>query len=344
MRVSLAVTFVAGGLVLGCSRDAVRPPPPAPVDWHSFAARPRGDAAAAPAPNVDARTLAERYAAALAAPDFGQLARDLDPDAHFFFPGIQDVHGREAVLRAHELVFGAFSERRTALRRVLRTTSVQLLQWTLAGVQTSDWFDATAADRSAVFDGLTVLSTHDGGNISDVHVYFDVASVKAQLGSAPTGLHVRSPAPWPTGPAQVLDQNGSSDEMQNTAVVRGWLDALESIDRTAYLASLAKEVEVRIPEKAEPELGKEAAATYFDAIHRQLAELDTQIDGIWAVGDFVGCEYSISGQQIAPIGWVPLVRDRVVRLEIADVVELHDGRITHVWRYDNLAEANAPGP
>lgn len=340
MRVSL-IGAVAGALCAACSSTAARPPPPAPADLHPYlAARPAGDAAAAPS----ARLIAEAYVAALTRPDFPSLAACLTEDAHFFFPGIEDVHGRGAVVHAHELFFGPFAERRIALRRVLRASSTQLLEWTLAGTQTDTWFDVIATHKAVVFEGLSVLSTRDDGTVSDEHVYFDIASVKAQLGSGPGELHALPPAPWPSEPAQVVEQTGSPDEIENTALVRRWLDALSSIDRGAYLASLSKDVEVKTPESAKPVHGKEAAGAYFDTIHQELAQLDSQVDAIWAVGPFVGLEYSISGQQIAPIGWVPLVHDRVVRLQIADVVEVDSARITRVWRYDNLAQANAPGP
>ena len=55
-------------------------------------------------------------------------------------------------------------------------------------------------------------------------------------------------------------------------------------------------------------------------------------------------EYSITGEQLAPIGWVPLQRDRVVRLHAVDVNEVRNAKIARVWRYDNPAEMTTPGP
>ncbi|HXX68887.1 MAG TPA: nuclear transport factor 2 family protein [Polyangiaceae bacterium] len=198
--------------------------------------------------------------------------------------------------------------------------------------------------RAVAFDRFAVLATRQDGAVSDLHVYFDVASVEAELGRSASDPHAASSAASPAGPPQVAWQSGSSDEMHNAAVVCRWLDAVDSIDRAAYLACLSEDVELTTPQSPQPARGKEAAAKGFEAIHRQLAELETRIDAVWAIGDFVAVEYSITGEQTAPIGWVPLARDRVVRLQVADVAELHDGRITRVWRYLNLAQANAPGP
>lgn len=334
-------TSLLGALLAACSTETVGSAPPAPVDWRSLERRPRPDASVGP--TIRERAIAEAYATAVASTDLASLAAHLDADARLFFPGVMDVRGREAVVRGHELLFGAFVDRRVAVRRVLRTSTTQLVQWTFGGTQTADWFDVTATHEAATFDGLAVLSTMDDGTISDVHLYFDVASVKAQLGKGPKPLASLTPPPWPEVPTQVVEQNGSPDEMRNTAVVRGWLDALDALDRPAYGNSLSEDVEVSAPE-APPSRGREAALRYYDVVHDEMAELETRIDAIWAAGDFVGLEYTMSGEQIAPIGWVPPALDRVVRLQIADIVELRDGRIARVWRYDNLAQANEPGP
>jgi hypothetical protein len=55
-------------------------------------------------------------------------------------------------------------------------------------------------------------------------------------------------------------------------------------------------------------------------------------------------EYTIAGEQLGPIGWVPAQKDAVIRLHLVDVNELRDGRIARIWRYDNPAETMTPGP
>jgi hypothetical protein len=57
--------------------------------------------------------------------------------------------------------------------------------------------------------------------------------------------------------------------------------------------------------------------------------------GEWGVGKFAIVEYSIAGEQIGPIQWIPAQRDKVVRFELVDICELRDGKIARVWRYDN---------
>ncbi len=111
-----------GVALLACSPGAVADPASPPVNWQSL------DAHAAPVsgPNVPTekeRPLAEEYAAALASPAFSQLAPLVDESAHFSFPGMDDANGRSGVVHAHDVLFGAFDQRRFVMTRVWRTAS-----------------------------------------------------------------------------------------------------------------------------------------------------------------------------------------------------------------------------
>jgi hypothetical protein len=49
-------------------------------------------------------------------------------------------------------------------------------------------------------------------------------------------------------------------------------------------------------------------------------------------------EYALNGEQIAALGWIPAGRDKVVTMQIVDVIELRDGKVAKVWRYSNPAQ------
>jgi hypothetical protein len=70
-------------------------------------------------------------------------------------------------------------------------------------------------------------------------------------------------------------------------------------------------------------------------MHRAIGQLDTTVDNAWGVGQFSIVEYSIAGEQLAPIAWVPAQRDKVIRLQLVDICEIAGGKVTRVWRYDN---------
>jgi ketosteroid isomerase-like protein len=309
----------------------------APVDWHAFEVERTRDAGP-PAPTNRERAVDETYAAALTSPGMPQLAASLDSDVHFAFPGLPEARGREAVVHAHAALFGAFDSRAFATRRIWRTASAQAIAWTMTGVQSQAWMGAPPSNKPAAIEGLTVLSTKDDGSIVDIRVYFDVAATKAQLGAGPKELAALPvPAP-PQGPPEVLEQTGAPDEARNIAVTRSWLDALEKKDLPRYLALMTDDVEIHTLERAQPVRGKEEAAALFKALHKAIGQLDTTIDNAYGISRFAVVEYFLAGEQLGSLGWLPAQPDKVLRFEVADVVEVRDGKIARVFRYDNPAE------
>jgi ketosteroid isomerase-like protein/predicted ester cyclase len=330
----------AFGWVLGaCSSETVGPPPSAPVNWQSLQPHPVIDAG----PDIvtaKERALPAAYATALAAPGLAPLGPLLDDEVHFVSPGMDDVHGRDAVVRAHDALFGAFDDRKISTDRVWRTPNEQTIEWTMTGTQARDWMKVSATHKPVAFRGLSLLWTTDNGSITDVHVYVDVAIVKAQLGVGPKELLMQPPAQPPAGPTQVYEQaqTGPSGDKSHVAAVQSWLDALENNNEAGYLGAVTDDVEVHTSERPQPLRGKEEAKAYYRATRRAIGQLDTTVENGWGVAPFVVVEYSIAGEQLGPIGWVPAQRDKVDRLEVVDICELADGKIARVWRYDNPAQ------
>lgn len=334
MRSTILLGAFAPLLLAACSGDNAASPPPAPVDWHAFDVPRHFDAGVAGATAME-RQVAEQYAAALASPGFAALGPKLDSDAHFTFPGAADARGRDGVVHAHDALLGAFDHRAIAVTRVWRTAAEQTVEWFMTGVQTKDWMGVGASQKPVAIRGISLLWTKDDGTITDVHVVFDTALVKAQLGVGPKELLALPMPPAPTGAPQVFDQGSTAGEAGNVAIVRGWLDALEGNNDTAYLAPTTDDVAVETVERPQPSHGKEDLRTYFKSMHKAIGQLDSTVDNAWGVGNFVVVEYSIAGEQIGPLGWIPAQRDKVFRLDNIGIAELEGGKIAHVWRYDD---------
>jgi len=328
-------------VVTSCSSEAVAPPPRPPVGSL--------EPVTVLGPQTDTVTAKERaipdlYVKALTSPPgdggarFAELAPLLNADlAGFSSPGMAPAHEPAAIVAAHDQLFGAFDDRKMMLSRVWRTPSEQSLEWTMSGTQAREWKGIAPTHRPVVFRGVTLLWTKDDGSITDIHVYFDVALVKAQLGAGPKELQALPVPAMPTGAPQVLDQaqTASPEENRNVALVKSALDALESNKEASFVDAMADDVEVNALERATPERGKGEQRAYYKAMHKAIGQLDTTVFSAWGVGDFAVVEYSIGGEQLGPILWIPAQRDKVVRFEIVDVCELRDGKIARVWRYDN---------
>ncbi len=313
-----------------CSSETVARPPAPPVNWASLELRPPPDAGKPSATDKE-RGATDAYTKALGSPGFAELGRLLDEDAHFAFAGFKDVHGRDNVVKAHEALLGTLDARTFVASRVLLTDSAQLVEWTMTGMHKT-------AHKPVTFKGLTLLWTKDDGSISDVHLYFDDALLKAQAGVGPKGLASPPPPAMPSGEHQVIEQTRSPVESANVKVVRASLEALENKDEPAYVATMTDDVEIATLESAAPLRGKPEARSYLKAINKAIGQLDTSVDNVWGVGSFVVVEYHVVGEQRGAIGWVPAQKDNLLKMFVVDVVEMKAGKIARVWRYDNPAQ------
>lgn len=335
-NVALAICVLG----VACAHPAVERPPSPPVDWGSL----RMDDQRAPknAPTARERDTAGSYVTALMSAKLEPLTTLLASDASGSFSGSL-VNGRDRVVELHQLLFGAFDSRRVVATRVLVTASSQAIEWRMTGLQSRDWMRVPPTNRTVTFNGITLVWTNDDGTIAGAHVYFDVAAVRGQLGVGPRALvELKPPQPVP-GPER-LEQTGAGVEMANVAIVQAEIDARAAHDETAYLSSLADDIAIYSPEMDEPMRGKAAARKDYEALDHAVGQMETTVRDAWGIGGFVVVEYSIAGVQVAPIGWVPLVPDRVVGLHVVDVVELNDSRISRIWRYDNLEELAVSQP
>jgi predicted ester cyclase len=317
-----------------------RPPPP-PVDWEGFKRAPAASASPS-APTAKESSIAQDYVAALGTPALPRLGPLFDSDAHASFPGMDDAHDREGVVRMHAALFSAFEQRHFVTSRIWRTAGEQTVEWTMSGVQSGDWMGVSATHKPVVVKGVTLLWTNDDGTIADAHVVFDVAAIKAQLGAGPKELAGLAAPAVPSTPPQVFDATPAQPDLVPT--VRTALDALENTAEGAYAAQIADDIEVYTAERADPARGKDAQIAYFKTMHKAIAQLDATVDNGWSVATYAIVEYTLAGEQLGPIGWVPLQRDHVVKKHNVDVDEIKDGRIVRVWRYDNPNELLAAGP
>jgi steroid delta-isomerase-like uncharacterized protein len=319
-------------LLSACASESVEAPPPVPVDWRSINA---------PAPLVvkgptaKERAIAEAYVAALASPKLTGVGLVWDDIGHVAF-GSRDTRGREKVVLLHEMLFGAFEDRKSAVERIWRTDDKQVVEWVVTGVQAREWMGIPATQRPVVIRGVAFLWTEDQGTIADGHIYFSIPVVKAQLGVGPKELQefVASVQPIPP-PAPPFDQEGSQGEKDNEKVVRDMLDAFEQGKETEFLAAFADNVEVDTLHHPRT-TKKEDIRTYFHTMRKAIGQLDTTIQSISAVKQYVLLEDLISGEQYAGVGYTPAPNDHAAWIQVAEVLEMTtDHKIAHIWRYEN---------
>jgi ketosteroid isomerase-like protein len=164
-------------------------------------------------------------------------------------------------------------------------------------------------------------------------VYFDEEVVKAQLSSGPADRERLAARPPTARAPQVIEHRGTPEETANVATLRAMLRALEEAKEADFLSTMADDVEVFTLDSSEPVRGKDAARAHFRNLRKSIRLLDTVIQNAWGVQSFVILEYGIAGLQVAQIPRVAFVEDRPLHAQFADVAELHEGKITRIWRY-----------
>ncbi len=320
--------LAAAALLTACSSERVEAPPPVPANWSSLA---RPQPVATHAPTAKERATAETYIAALANPQLVSMKPLFDATTNHAAFGHKDARGTDNVVALHEQLFGAFDQRKTSVSREWRTDEMQTVEWTLTGVQARDWLGVPAAQKPMTMRGITILWTNDDGTITDAHIFFNVASVKAQLGVGPKDLQERVASLLTAPPsAPPVEKQGTETERTNKQVVHAKLDALEDRKEAAFYDAFTDDTVIESLTAA-PVHGRDELKAYYKNLHKTIGQLDTTVANNWGIGDFVITEYTISGERLG--GGDPNA-DHSVRMYIVDVSEMRDGKIAHVWRYD----------
>jgi ketosteroid isomerase-like protein len=133
----------------------------------------------------------------------------------------------------------------------------------------------------------------------------------------------------------VFEQLGTPEETANVEVMRAMLQALEDNQEPAFLSALSNDVEVFTLDRAQPVRGKNPLERLFKTLRKSIGDLDTVVQNKWGVQQFAVVEYSIAGLQVAPLGRIPFVPNRLFSTRVVDIAEVRDGKIARIWRYDD---------
>jgi hypothetical protein len=315
-------------LLAACSPETVPRPARPPADYGSLTVKPVTSTSPLVATQLE-RQIAPKYLDALSTPSFAGLEPLLDEDAHFVFVGDKfDSSGRRAVIATHDKLFGKLAQRKFAARRILITDSTQSVEWTMTAVD-------TATQKPVGIEGVALMWTKDDGTVSDLHLYYDEARLKAQLGGEPKVLQSLPLAQLPTNPPEIIEQTHSDAEAKHAKIASDWLDNLEN-NPGKYIAAMTADVEVETQESDKSMRGAADTKAYYDRIHHSIGNIDTQlIPPPLAAGDYVEVEYRIVGEMRDKIAFIPRLNTPLVTLYVVDVLQMRGDQIAHVWRYDD---------
>jgi hypothetical protein len=354
-RFPLSAALLAGCLassLAGCGSSDVNQPSPPPVDPRIY----QQAALRAAVPQRSAfeteRESIEAFGRALTSGETKAIAPLVDPDGDFSFPGMQEVSDRDGMVKALDDLFGAFSGRKYAASRVFQVGETAIVEWAMLAVHSGDWMGVKATQKSVGIKGITLYTFNLNGLINDVHVYFDVGAVLAQLGAGPKGVEVPAPPTLAATPMVVV-AGGTPEEKSHVITVNASWDALESKNEAGYLAPMADTIEVLRLDKTAPQIGKEGRKRFFQRITHGLSSLTQTPLNAWGIGPYVVEEYSITGVHSGKLTEGP-PSGHAVRLHAVDVSEIADtgaglgdggaagapssAKIVRTWTYSNSLE------
>jgi steroid delta-isomerase-like uncharacterized protein len=327
-------------LALGaCGSSDVEQPPAAPVDPRIYQPAAVAAPVAIKSPFERERETLEGFGRAIVEPDLKALAPLFDPDADMSFPGMPDASDRDGLLKSMGDLFGAFSDRKYGASRIWQRGEAAVVEWTMLGTQSGEWMGVKASGKRVGIRGVTLYWFKLNGLINDVHVYFDVGSVLAQLGAAPKGIDA-PPAGWPASvpaKADVFVADGTEQEKKNVHTLNASYDALEAKNDAGFLAPFADDVDVFRLDRVAPERGKDERRKFAKWVERGLSSLAQNPTNAWGVGPYAIEEYTITGVNSGPIAGTP-PSGHSLQLHYVDVDEMKDDKIVRVWTYGNSME------
>ena len=174
------------------------------------------------------------------------------------------------------------------------------MEWTLSG-RAGPRLDGRGrhAEAGRLSRASTLLWTKDDGTLTDVHVYFDVAAVKALLGAGPRELEGLAPPADTLRPGAGRSRRGPrSRTTRRPCAPRSQRSRTTARARTSTpWPTRSRSTRSIAPSRRR---GREEQRAYFKAMHKAIAQLDTTIDKRSSVGPYAIVEYSITGEQLAP--------------------------------------------
>ena len=336
LSMGLAMALVVGA----CGGDDNQPPmTPASVDT-----TPPPPAATAEAPNADAKpqpTMAElqertlkSYVDAMNARDAKKLAALYAEGAVVKAAGAPDATGRDAIGASYQKLFDAFSTYKMAPSRVWTKDDVVVAEWAFNATHTGDLWGIKATEKPVGAQGVDVMWFDKDGLVKEHHVYYDGATILAQIGVSKQKARA-VPALPPS--AQRVAATGSADEGKNVELAKAMSAAIESKKEADFVAALTDDAEFEDLTMPLPSKGKAEAKKFFKAMVTAFPDAKVETHNAWGVGDFVISESTMTGTNKGAFFGLPATK-KAVSVRSLDIVQVKDGKIAKGWSYSNAAD------
>ncbi len=341
---ALGAAALALGACAGSSPQAAAAPapsaePPAPVA--SVPPPAPADTTPPPPPKPSLGELIPRtllgIGAAFNAHDAGAVAGFFTEDAAVSAYGAPEAHGRDAIVKSMQGIFGTFGDLKSAATRVWIKDDVAIAETVWAGTMTGDFMGMKATKKAAGQFRVDVMWFDENGLVKEMHEYGDDAGLLAQM----KGTKGAPPVPVvPSNPPAVHLAKGSPDEDKLADWARGSDASMGRDDAKAVVATMADDGDYWNNFSGNPAVqGKKDLSKDIEGFFKAFPDQKWATSHAWGIDGFGIVEHALSGTQKGKLGPLPASNKPVKDWHWLDImVPTADGRLQHGWGYANLVE------
>jgi predicted ester cyclase len=344
MRTILSAALIASMFsMVACGEDTPAPqaPPPAPPPPATAEATPPPAPTDTAAPAPPKPSLTDMQTASIKAVTDALNGHDPTKYASVFAPdgvvkqgGQPDISGRDAIAADIKNLFTAFPDLKFAFSRAMWKGNTGVSTWDWNGTDTGGFMGAKPSNRPVGVSGATVAIYNDDGLIKELHIYTDQTTVMQQLDPKAKKGSFRAP---PTLATQIETVSGGGpDEDKNLALGKTVYQLLDDHKVKDVCAAMAGN-DAPIDDYSMPISfkGTKGCSDYIGGFVKALPDLKTQpLANQIAIGPYLVSEGAVQGTQTGAMGPIKAT-GKPVSLHFIDIVQLKDGKVTHLLSYAN---------
>lgn len=321
-----------------------KPPPPSPTPITTATASAPASATTPLPPQRPPLVELQRAAlksmvAAFGAHDAKKVAALYSPSVVSGSPGPlgwEEETGNAAIEASHIGLFAAFPDMKWLSPRAFIQGDVVIQEWVSNATHTGDLGKMKATGKPTGIHGISVYWFDEDGLIRRDSTYYDAAAIARQTGAMPG--KTRAVPALPAGDTAIVVAAGTPEESRRADAARAMYAAFSGKDEKAFLATLDADVAQKVYSQPEDRKGQKAAAEGWRAMQKAFPDLRVTPTNVWASGDHVVAEVTMTGTHQGALGPIQPTK-KVVTLHSLDVLTFgKDGKISSIETYDGSME------
>lgn len=245
------------------------------------------------------------------------------------------IGGRAAIRAYYQAQFDAFADFEAATIRTFLAHDVAIVEWAWTGTHSGRLGALEPTWKRAGTAAVDVIWFSPDGLVRELHAYYDMATVLAQLGVS------QAPArPIPNLPAiarTISSAHPGGDHAKMLDVARTMFGAWASKREDDFVSHLALDHRWVDFTRRDAIVGRSASKKLFADWLAAFPDASSTTTNAWAIGQFVVAEGVFRGTQMGALAGIPAT-NRPVRVHGLEILRFDDGVIVEGWSYTNALE------